>query len=302
LGIKIDKSLWKLHFSVAMFGITGLFAKFVTLSAVMIVFGRCFFAALVLFAALKMLKSDFKFENKKDLFVVIGTGVLIGIAWFCFFQSIKVSTVAVGLLGYTTIAIFTTFLEPIYFKTKIRFLDIILACITFYGITLLVHKTPGAQGNTFLGIFFSLTAAFIGALFIIFSRGLVKKYSSIKVTFYQYSTVTVIGLFFFISEVPKISNYNLLLIIILGVVFTAFANTLFIDCLKKITATKANIILTLEPVYGIILAAILLSETPSKRTIVGGIIIILCAIAATITHKKEPLKSSVNSSNVEQIS
>lgn len=289
MNFKIDKSLWKLHFSVAMFGITGLFAKFVTLSAVMIVFGRCFFAALVLFLALKMLKSDFKFENRKDLFVVIGTGVLIGIAWFCFFQSIKVSTVAVGLLGYTTIAIFTTFLEPIYFKTKIRFLDIILAAVTFYGITLLVHKTHGVQGNALLGIFFSLTAAFIGSLFIIFSRGLVKKYSSIKITFYQYSTVAIMGLFFFIPEAPKISIDNLLLIIILGIVFTAFANTLFIDCLKKITATKANIILTLEPVYGIILAAIILSETPSRRTVIGGAIILLCAVTATATHKKESL-------------
>lgn len=300
MNFKIDKSLWKLHFSVAMFGITGLFAKFVTLSAVMIVFGRCFFAALVLFLALKMLKSDFKFDNRKDLFVVIGTGVLIGVAWFCFFQSIKVSTVAVGLLGYTTIAIFTTFLEPIYFKTKIRFLDIILAVITFYGITLLVHKTPDAQGNTLLGIFFSLTAAFIGALFVIFSRGLVKNYSSIKVTFYQYSTVTIMGLFFFIPEAPKISINNLLLIIVLGIVFTAFANTLFIDCLKKITATKANIILTLEPVYGIILAAIILSETPSRRTIIGGAIILLCAVTATATHKKESLDSNILRQNTEE--
>jgi drug/metabolite transporter (DMT)-like permease len=286
--------MFKIHIAVLMFGITGLFAKFITLPSTMIVFGRCFFAVIFLFAVLKYLKSDFKFDSRKDLLLALFTGIMAGICWFFFFQSIKISSVAVGLLTYTTVAIFTTFIEPFYFKTKIHFIDIILAVITFLGVYLIVPKFS-LSSNITLGVIFGLFAALSAAIFTIMSRGLMKKYSSIKIAFYQYATVSILGIPFFISDSPHISVSNLIYLIILGVLFTAFANTLFISSLKKITATKANIILTLEPIYGIILGIIILNERPGIKLIIGGVIILICAFTASATHirnsKTDNLKS-----------
>ncbi|MCP4177308.1 MAG: EamA family transporter [bacterium] len=73
---------------------------------------------------------------------------------------------------------------------------------------------------------------------------------------------------------------NLILIIILGVLFTAFANTLFISSLKIISATKRNIIITLEPIYEIILGIIILNERPGINLITGGVIILLYTFIA----------------------
>jgi len=57
-------------------------------------------------------------------------------------------------------------------------------------------------------------------------------------------------------------------------VFTALAHTLFISGLKGVKAQTASLIASLEPVYGILFAALLLREIPSPRTLLGGAIIL----------------------------
>jgi len=72
-----------------------------------------------------------------------------------------------------------------------------------------------------------------------------------------------------------------LLIILLGVVFTAGAHALFIHGMTSIEAKTASIIGSLEAVYGIFFAALLLSEIPSMRTLVGGGVVLLATMYAT---------------------
>ncbi|HBM15998.1 MAG TPA: EamA family transporter [Lentisphaeria bacterium] len=273
--------MFRLHFSVLMFGITGLFGKFVTLSSTMITFGRCFFAVIFLFFCIVAMKENFFFKSKKDFLTVLFTGVIIGLVWFFFFQSIKVSTVSVGLITYATVAIFTTFIEPLYFRKKIRRTDIILAFVAFIGVCLVVPDF-NLSDNITQGVILGLLAAFFSSIFCVMTKKLITKYSSVKLTFYQYGTVAVLGLPFFAVQHPSVDAKNLMLIIILGVIFTGFANTLFISSFKKVTATKAMIILTLEPIYGVILAIILLGEKPTMNTLIGGVIIFLSAFYATI--------------------
>ena len=273
--------MFRLHFAVLMFGITGLFGKFVTLSSTMITFGRCFFAVIFLFFCMEAMKEKFLFDNKKDFLTVLFTGVIIGLVWFFFFQSIKVSTVSVGLITYATVAIFTTFIEPLYFHKKIRKTDIILAVVAFLGVCLVVPDF-NLSDNITQGVALGLGAALFSAIFCVITKNLIARYSSVKLTFYQYGTVAILGLPFFAYQQPHIDARNLILIIILGIVFTGFANTLFISSFKKVSATKAMIILTLEPIYGVILAVLLLGEKPTTKTLIGGVIIMLCAFYATI--------------------
>ncbi len=53
--------------------------------------------------------------------------------------------------------------------------------------------------------------------------------------------------------------------------------------MRHIKAQTASIINSLEPVYGIILALIFLHEMPSLRTVMGGVIVLVAAIAATLS-------------------
>ncbi|WP_052049740.1 DMT family transporter [Leptolyngbya sp. KIOST-1] len=75
------------------------------------------------------------------------------------------------------------------------------------------------------------------------------------------------------------------LLLVLGVLCTAVAHTLFIESLAVLRAQTASVISGLEPVYGIALAALLLGEVPVPRTLVGGAIILGTTLWASLPDK-----------------
>ena len=68
----------------------------------------------------------------------------------------------------------------------------------------------------------------------------------------------------------------------LGVICTALAHTLFIRSLRVLSAHTASVVATMEPVYGIALAVLLLGERPNTATLTGGAIIVGAALWATL--------------------
>jgi drug/metabolite transporter (DMT)-like permease len=72
------------------------------------------------------------------------------------------------------------------------------------------------------------------------------------------------------------------LLVILGTACTAVSHTLFIKGMRSIKAQTASIISSLEPVYGIVFAFLLLDEIPSLRTVAGGCIILLSQVLIII--------------------
>ena len=80
---------------------------------------------------------------------------------------------------------------------------------------------------------------------------------------------------------PAITANDVLLLLALGILCTALAHTLFIGSLRRVSAHTASVVAALEPVYGIALAALLLGEVPSPRTLVGALLILGAALLAT---------------------
>jgi drug/metabolite transporter (DMT)-like permease len=161
-----------------------------------------------------------------------------------------------------------------------------LATTTFLGVSVLIPKFS-LSDNITLGIIYGLAAAFTSGIFTVLSRDIVSKYSSIKLTFCQYSTISILFFpFLFVTNID-LSLYNISLLAVLGILFTGIANTLFISALKKVSASKANIVLTLEPIYGTILAVILLNEVLTLKIVTGGAIVLISALLATsLTNSK----------------
>jgi len=77
-------------------------------------------------------------------------------------------------------------------------------------------------------------------------------------------------------------------LLILGVLCTAVAHTLFIESLAVLRTQTASVISALEPVYGIVLAALLLGEVPNLRTLLGGGLVIGTTVWASWPDKTAP--------------
>jgi drug/metabolite transporter (DMT)-like permease len=279
-----NKSLMEIHLAVFLFGVSGLFGKLLSLPSIIIVLGRVFFSSIFLLLLLLYMKQDIRLKEKKHYFYLVIMGMILAIHWTTFFQSIQVSTVAIGLLAFSTFPVFVTFLEPYFFKEHIKLSNILIAIVAFLGVMLVIPRFE--LGNSFTqGVLWGLVSGFTYAILSILNKKYVKEYSSAVIAFYEQFIAAIILIPFYFLQKPVFQQYDILLLAILGVVFTGISHLLFINGLKNIKAQTAGIISSLEPVYGIIFAAFLLNEIPSLREVLGGMVILGAVFYSTIRSR-----------------
>jgi len=275
----------EIHIAVLFFGLAGLFGKLVNQPPTVIVFGRVIYAIAFLLPALWYRRQGLKLDRAGDYLALLFQGLILAVHWVTFFKSIQVATVAVGLITFSTFPIFVTFLEPVFFKEKLRTVDVVLALVTFGGVILVVPAFS-LDNTTTQGALWGVTSGLTFALLSILNRRYARTYSSLVVAFYQDTAAALCLLPFLFLPAPAITLTDMLLLMLLGIVFTGVAHTLFIRGLASIKAQTASIIASLEPVYGILAAALILSEIPALRELAGGAIILGAAGYATI--RKQP--------------
>ncbi|MGF7056786.1 DMT family transporter [Brassicibacter mesophilus] len=279
-----NRSLIEIHIAVFLFGISGLFGKLIALPSIIIVLGRVLLSSLFLLLILLYLKQDIKLKEGKDYLYLTVMGVILAIHWSSFFKSIQVSTVAIGLLTFSTFPVFVTFLEPYFLKEKIKFKDIIIAGITFLGVLLVIPRFK-LDNNLTQGALWGILSGFTYGVLSILNRKYVREYSSLVIAFYEQCIATIALIPFLFVYKPEVQTKEVLLLIILGIVFTGISHSLFINGLKEVKAQTASIISCLEPVYGIVFATFLLREIPVSRELIGGMIILSTVFYSTIKSK-----------------
>ncbi|MDJ0839692.1 MAG: DMT family transporter [Acidobacteriota bacterium] len=290
--MRVERNLLAIHSAVFLFGIAGLFGKLVQQPATVIVAGRTICAALILFLVAAKQARSLRPDNRRDQVFLALTGALLALHWFTFFQSIQVSTVAVGLLTYASFPLFVTFMEPIFFREKIRGLDILFALLVTAGLILVVPDFDLGNRTT-QGAAWGVLSGFTFALLSLMNRKYVTRYAPQNVAFHQnlFAALVLLPFLDFPGGLP--SPRDLALLVFLGVFCTALAHALFIQGLKTIKAGLAGVIASLEPVYGIIFAVLLLDEIPDTRTLAGGLIILVTTLSAT-RYRKRDVKTDVN--------
>jgi drug/metabolite transporter (DMT)-like permease len=280
-----SRGLSEIHLAVFLFGFPGLFGKWLPLSPPLIVFGRVLFASLALAAVLGIGRRSFRISPRRDLVLLILCGLVLAVHWTMFFKAVQASTVAIGLLAYSSFPVFTVLLEP--FLARERWssagLGYALACVL--GIFLIVPEFDLADA-VFRGVLWGLGAGLTFAVLTILNRLLAVRQSSLAVAFYQDLFAALFLLPAVIGSGFPLSGRDWALVAVLGVFCTAGAHTLFIDGMKSVEARTASILSSLEPVYGILFALVLLKERPSLRTVSGGAVVLAAALLATARARR----------------
>lgn len=252
-----------------MIALSALFGKWLTIDATAIAFSRAAIAVGVLVLFIKLFSKTSLVVGKKNLVYLALTGALLAGHWVSFFGSIQLTTVAIGLVTFATFPLFVSLFEPLLFGEKLHKRSIVQALITLLGLYLLVPIERVDQ-SMMLGIGIGLLSAFIYACFAIANRKLVKRVAVTKVALYQnlFAALTLLPLM--ALHAPTFTEQDIWLIIALGVICTAMANSLFNYALRGIDAKSVSIVVSLEPIYGIIAAYFLLDERLSLMMIIGG--------------------------------
>lgn len=282
------KSLLEIHLATVLFGLAGLFGKWLVLPPPLIVLGRVSFASAALGLVL--------WRKRQSLRPILGAragllfllGVLLAVHWSAFFQAIQVSSVAVGLLSYSCFPVFTVLLEPLFFQERFDAPSLFAAGVCLTGVFLIVPRFNLAD-SVYRGVLWGLLSGLTFAILAVFNRRLVRRYSSLAISFFQDSFAALILLPTLLVMAPaRIAAGDLGLLIFLGVVCTAGSHTLFIRGMRQVRARTASIISSLEPVYGIALALVFLGEIPSARTLAGGVVILAAVIFVSFRERASP--------------
>ena len=274
------RGLLSIHMSVMLFGVAGLFGKLINLPPAMLVFGRTLFASIALLLVLMVLKTGMRIKSKKDLLGFVFMGAILAVHWVAFFHSVQISTVAIALLTYSSFPIFVTFLEPFIYNERLRARDVLIALVVFGGLVLVVPEFD-LSNNLTLGVIWGTFSGFTFAILSILNRKYVADYSALVVTLYQDAVACLILLPFVGHTALSLTPGEWGSLILLGVVFTALAHALFIRGMMAVKAQLASIIASLEPVYGILIALVVLHAVPSAREVLGGVVIIGAIVYAT---------------------
>ncbi|MGD9215377.1 MAG: DMT family transporter [Desulfobacteraceae bacterium] len=280
-------SMISIHVAVFFFGLAGLFGKLVALPATLIVLGRVVFACLVLAVVLVAQHRSLKLHTQRDGGYMVVMGLVLAIHWITFFQAIQVSTVAIGLLTFSTFPVFVTFMEPFFFKERLRRSDVTVALAAAAGVALVIPRFEFAN-QIVQGALWGIASGFTFAVLSILNRRFARHYSSLVIAFYQDLVAAVVLLpLLFVYDV-RWELKQIMLLAFLGVVCTGLAHSLFIRGMALIKARTASVVACLEPVYGIMVAAFLLNEIPDTRVITGGVVILCAAAYASIKGVRTP--------------
>lgn len=281
-----SRNLLQIHGAVLLFGLAGLFGKLLALFPAAIVFGRVVFAIPPLLVVAAFWRVPLRPRSRGSLLAFLALGALLAAHWTTFFQSVQVSSVAVALITFATFPVFVAFLEPLFFRERLRIADVVLAIAALAGVAILIPDFDLGD-RTMQGVCWGIASGLTFALLSLLNRKYVRHHSSIAITLYQDAFAALALLPFVVFRWPTLVIKDVLLLLILGVLCTAAAHALFIAGLRGVKARPASMIACLEPVYGALLAAILLREVPSARTLSGGLVVLGVAFYATLTAGNE---------------
>lgn len=278
----------KLHLIVLIYGFTAILGKLITLPALELVWYRMLIAVLTFYIYLKLTRENLA-VSRPVLLKLLGVGVIIAVHWVTFYGAIKLSNVSVALGCFSTTALFTSLIEPFFYRKRINFVEVLIGLIILAGLYLIFRF----ETRYLAGILVALLSAFLAGLFSVLNKKLVANHRAVKISFYE-MIGGVIGLSLFLAISGKGTSVpflfptwmDLFYLILLGTVCTAFAHTIQVDVMQHLTAYVVTLTINLEPVYGILLAFFIFGETEHMTLgfYLGTLIILLSVIGYPISQ------------------
>ena len=279
-----------LHILVFIWGFTAILGALIKIDAIPLVWYRMLLATFFVFAYFLIKKKSLKIDSKAFFKFLIG-GILIALHWIFFFSAIKVSNVSVALVSMSTGALFTSIIEPFFFKRKLIFLELFFGIIVISGLYLIFN----VESEYKMGILYALIAAFLSALFTVLNGLYIRNYEADKISFYQlffgvaFITVYILATTGFTVEAFSLTSSDFLYLFILSSICTAYAFVVSVKVMKHLTPYTVMLTINLEPIYAIVLALLIFGEKEkmSPQFYFGALIILVTVIANGILKNKK---------------
>lgn len=286
------KDYLTLHFIVLIWGFTAVLGLLIQMPSVEVVLFRTLLSAIGLWVVLKLLGKPIPINSLQHLYTILGTGVLIAAHWILFFLSARISNASVSLAGMATCSLWTSLIEPLSQKRKVRGFEVLLSVIAFVGIGIIFN----VELNYLSGLLVAVFSALLASIFTVINGWFTKTYDPYVITFYEMvgaflGTLAFIPiyLYYFVDAVaiaPSVADW--IYLSILSLICTVFAYSVSVSLMKRLSAFSINLVVNLEPIYGIILALIIFgaSEEMSSGFYLGTFLILTSVLLYPLLNRR----------------
>ncbi len=274
----LNRNYLLLHLIVFIWGWTGIFGKAIDLPAIQLVWLRLPIALIGIFGFMIYKKISLR-ATKMELLKICSVGLIVTIHWVAFYAAIKESNVSVTLACFSAGSLFTAFIEPIFFKRKILWYELLFGAMVIGALLLIFNVESNYKTGIVLGILAALTSSIFGVL-----NGVMVKQGidSAKIALYEMLggfvglTIYVVCVGIFSPHWLVISTQNWIYMLVFGLVCTTLPFLIGMYILKEISPYTVSLTLNLETIYGIIFAFFIFHEHEQMTTgfFIGTLIIL----------------------------
>ena len=286
------KARFMLILSMVIFGTIGLFVRYIPLPSGEIALYRAVLAALLIGSYLIISKQKIPFEKiKKELPLLLISGVAMGINWILLFEAYKYTTVSVATLSYYFAPVIVTLACPLLFKEKLGAKQIVCFIMSTIGLVLITGIGDLSGNNShIIGILFGLGAACFYATVILLNK-YIKGVEGIHRTFLQFlAAIIILVPYVIISSgvnLNKLNSTGWIFLLIVGLIHTGITYCMYFSYLKELPGQKAAILSYIDPLVAVLVSVCILKETMTVWQIVGGVLILGFTLLNEIKIRKK---------------
>ena len=261
-----SKSLFAIHTAVWLFGFTAVLGSLITLPTAILVWWRVVITSVSLLIFIKPAVLTSFFHSGLS-YRILGIGGIVAMHWLCFYGSIKEANASLALICMSTTSAFTAILEPVLLKHPFKRSDIIVSILLIPAFIIIARGIPD---HFFTGLILGLGAALLAATFSVLNKKYISGQDVMTFTFLQLSGATIFISFilvlniifswYIIPEFLPSGMEQWIYVLILSLLCTTLAYVLSLYALKSISAFTSNLVINLEPVYGMILASLIIGD------------------------------------------
>ena len=263
--------------SMAIFGTLGPFVRNIPVSSGELALYRAVLATILLSAFLLITKQKIPFGKiKKEIPLLLASGIAMGINWILLFEAYKYTTVSVATLSYYFAPVIVTVVCPFLFKEKLTLKQIICFIMSTAGLVMITGVGTGGESDL-AGILFGLGAAVFYATVVLLNK-FIRNVEGIHRTFLQFisAIIVLIPYVLFTSGVTlrEMDSKGWINLLIVGLIHTGITYCMYFSSLKELPGQKTAILSYIDPLVAVVVSVVVLNETMTVWQIFGGLLIL----------------------------
>ena len=265
--------------SMAIFGTLSVFVRNIPLASGELALYRAVLAALLIGGYLLLTRQKLDLAGiRRELLLLLLSGVAMGFNWILLFQAYRYTTVSVATLSYYFAPVIVTVLSPVLFHEKLSRRQIVCFVMSTVGLVLVIGVTDLARGGShFTGILFGLGAAVLYATVILLNKS-IRNISGIHRTFLQFLAAILVLIpyvactgGFHLAGMPAL-DWGCLLVV--GLFHTGVTYCMYFSALKELSGQEASILSYIDPLVAVVISVLVLHEPITASQLAGGILIL----------------------------